>query len=177
MAVSLLRDPEFQTWLKLPQDRGYCDTPLWSYVGRRKLDQKLTRLAELYRSATPERQRQIHSYFEGKQARLNEMLIYVRRVAKLIRLHRDVAWLRRGLAIAALEGGRVDYRDSIVGLVILRFGAERANIRTRRFFEEALPMASVECRGIFENARDHGKGDVEYTIRAMGPPEWAKELE
>jgi hypothetical protein len=177
MAATSLRDPEFLAWLKLPRGHGYRDTPLWSYVGRRQLDHKLTSLADLYRNSTPERQRQIHKFFEGQTPRLNELDMYVRRVAKLIRSRRDGAWLRRGLAIAALVGSRVDYRDCIVSLVILRFGAERAGIRTRAFFEEALPMAAAEDRGILENARDHRKGDVEYTIRTMGPPEWGAELE
>jgi hypothetical protein len=172
-----MRDPEFQAWLKLPAGCGYRNTPLWSYVGRRKLDRKLTRLAELYRNSSPERREHVYKFFEGKRARLDEMWIYVRRVAILIQSNRDAHWLQRGLAIAAVEGGRVDYRDSIVSLVILRYGAERAGIKTRAFFQEAIRIASPECREIFRNARDHSKGDVEYTICEMGPPEWAAELE
>jgi hypothetical protein len=172
-----MRDPEFQAWLKLPAGCGYRNTPLWSSVGRRKLDRKLTQLVELYRNANPERREYIYKFFEGKRARLDEMWIYVRRVAILIQSKRDAHWLQRGLAIAAVEGGRVDYRDSIVSLVILRYRAERAGIKTRAFFQEAIRRASPECRAIFRNARDHSKGNVEYTIREMGPPEWALELE
>jgi hypothetical protein len=172
-----MQDPEFQAWLKLPAGCGYRHTPLWSYVGRRKLDQKLTRLAELYRNSPPERRQHVYEFFEGQRARLDEMLIYVRRVALLIQSKQDVDWVQRGFTIATVEGGRVDYRDSIVSLVILRYGAERAGIKTRPFFEEAIRIASPEGRGIFRNARDHSKGDVQYIICKAGPPEWAGELE
>jgi hypothetical protein len=172
-----MRDPEFQSWLKLPAGCGYCKTPLWSYVGRRSLDRKLTLLAELYQDAGSERRQQVYRYFEGKGARLDEMWIYVRRVAMLIRSKRDADWLRRGLTIAAIEGGRVDYRDTIVSLVILRYGSERAGIKTRPFFNEAIPMATKEGQENLRNARDHSRADVEYTVREMGPPQWAAELE
>ena len=47
----------------------------------------------------------------------------------------------------------------------------------REAIDTLLLMAAAEDRGILENARDHRKGDVEYTIRTMGPPEWGAELE
>jgi hypothetical protein len=100
---------------------------------------------------------------------------YVRGVAVRIGSPDDVAWRRRGLAIAAVEGGRIDYRDTIVSLVILRYGAERAGIDPRPFFDEAMATASPQGRLCLRNARDHSRRDVLYTVREMGPPEWRAE--
>jgi hypothetical protein len=176
MVVPITQDPEFRKWSRLPDGAGYLDTPVWSYIGRRKLDRKLTQLADLYRRSDPVRRKDMRDYFEGQWDRLDEMWIYVRRVAKLIRSKKDTGWLRRGLAIAALEGGRVDYRDTIVSLVILRYGAERVGIDARPFFDEAITIASPRSRGIFTNARNHRRSDVAYTVKEMGPPDWADEL-
>jgi hypothetical protein len=177
MSVRVLEDPEFRAWSKLPDGSGYRNTPIWAYIGHRKLDKKFTKLADLYRNSQPARRKEIRDFFAGQWDRLDEMWLYVRRVARLIKSKRDTVWLRRGLAIAAIEGGRVDYRDTIVSLVILRYGAERAGIETGLFFDEALPMVSPRSRGIFNNARDHHASDVRYTVITMGPPDWAAELE
>ena len=169
-------DPEFRAWLALPGRGGYEQCGLWEWVGSCPADDRITVLADMYLKASPERREQIRAYFRDKGADLAELWVYVRRVALLIRSEEDVLWLRRGLAAAAIEGGGWDFRDTIVSLVILRYAAERAGIRTRPFFDEAIAVAAPESRDIFVNARDHSRADVAYTVREFGPPEWAEEV-
>jgi hypothetical protein len=169
-------DAEFRAWESLPDGRGYTSTPTWSSVGVHDLDQKLTRLADLYRAADPARRAAIRDAFEGRTDVLDDMWLYVRRVGRLIRSAADVEWLRRGLAVAAVEGGRVDYRDTIVSLVLLRHAAERAGIDPRPHFDEAIALADASAAGIFENARDHDRDNVLYTVAGFGPHDWAAEV-
>ena len=62
--------------------------------------------------------------------------LYVRRMGKRLRSADDVEWMRRGLAIAAVEGGRRDYRDTIVSLVLLRYAAEQVDLSFDPLFRQ-----------------------------------------
>lgn len=176
MKPPLASDPEFQAWREMPGDGGYARIDIWQRAGRVPLDRKLTRLAEMYLEADAARREQIRAYFADKIAALGEMWLYVRRVARCINSADDVEWLRRGLTVAVIEGGRIDYRDTIVSLVILRHAAERAGIDPRGYFDEAIKFADSATRPILRNARDHSHADVLYTVRAFGPRDWAAEV-
>jgi hypothetical protein len=169
-------DDPLRKWDSLPDGGGYTATSIWSSVGTHDLDRKLTHLADLYRAAASSQRAVIRGYFDHRRADLDNMWIYVRRVGRLIRSPADIEWLRRGLAIAAIEGGRVDYRDTIVSLVLLRYASERAGIDPRPEFDEAMNLAEECATESFENARDHDDSDVEYTVSAFGPPDWAAEV-
>ena len=175
MSPSLNNDRAFQRWLRRAGSGDYDRIDVWERVGKCALDRKLTALADLYLGSTPQRRRLIRDYFEGRTAGLDEMWIYVRRVARLIKGPQDAEWLTRGLVVAAIEGGRVDFRDTIVSLVILRYGAQRAGIRPRPYFTRVMKMAEGEARDVLANARDHDRADVLYTVAEMGPPDWAEE--
>ena len=177
MGDPLLHDAAFRAWEKLPVGEGYENLVLWTGVGDHQLDQKLTQLADLYLAAAPARREAIRCYFENRREALDALWLYIRRIALLLWSSADVVWLRRGLAVAAIEGGRVDYRDTIVSLVILRHAAEHVGIVTRPYFDEAIPLVAADAVFIFTNARDHRDRDVRYTVSAFGPPEWAAEIE
>jgi hypothetical protein len=138
----------------------------------------LARLADLYLSSDTTTRKQLRDYFTGRSRELDDMWIYVRRVAATLRSADDVPAVRRALAIAAIEGGRVDYRDTIVSLVLLRHGAEQAGIGVDPLFREIQreEFLAPENRGIFENARTHAPSDIAVTVRAFGPPEWIERL-
>jgi hypothetical protein len=150
----------------------YGDKNFWSRSVEPPLEPQLTELADLYWDASADQRRQIR---ESVGARLSmELFLYIRRVAIMIETRHDVAWLRRGLAIAAIENGHGDYRDTIVSLVILRFAAERVGIKTRKHFNDAIRIAETGVHETLKNARDHRESDVKYTIREFGPPEWRR---
>ncbi len=149
----------------------YRDGDIWSASFESSLESQLSELADLYWESTPDQRRQIRDSLSSRL--VMHLFLYVRRVAILIEDRDDVPWLRRGLAMAAIENGRgADYRDLIVSLVILRHGAERVGIKTRKHFNEAIKMAEPEVRDILRNARDHRESDVKLTIREFGPPQW-----
>jgi hypothetical protein len=154
------------------RDRVYRSANLWSNVGRRPLDSRLSTLADLYWDAAEDQRQKIR---DAVDPRLTwELIAYIRRVAILIEGKTDVQWLRRGLAIAAIENGRDDFRDLIVSLVILRHGAERVGIKTRKHFNDTLKVAAEEVHDTLKNARDHRESDVRITVREFGPPQWCR---
>jgi hypothetical protein len=176
VSQTLANDREFQRWLRRPGSGDYGRVGEWERVGKCALDRKLMALADLYLASTPQRRRLIRNYFKGRTGQLDEMWLYVRRVARLIKGPEDADWLTRGLVVAAIEGGRVDFRDTIVSLVILRYGAQRAGIRHRAYFNRVMKLAEGDARDVLENARDHDREDVAYTVAEMGPPDWAEEV-
>ncbi len=157
-------------------DELYHDGRMWEDVGSRALDTRLTELAVLYLASDSEQRKLIGAYFSGNEKRLWELIIYVRRIAKLITSADDVNWFRLGLAAASIEGGRWDFRDLIVSLVILRFAAERVGIEAVPFFDEIIEMSNPTTHSIFNNARNHSTGDIEATVKAFGPEDWAAKL-
>jgi len=96
---------------------------------------KLDVLADLYLDADAQTREQIRQLFDsGDQYELLHRLIS--RAASLIRSGKDVVWLRRGLAIAAIENGRFDRQDTIKRLIQLRQSAERAGMDVSSYFAE-----------------------------------------
>jgi hypothetical protein len=150
----------------------YGDKNFWSRSVEPPLKPQLTALADLYWDATADQRRQIR---DSVGARLSmELFLYIRRVAVMIETRHDVVWLRRGLAVAAIENGHGDYRDTIVSLVILRFAVERVDIKPRKHFNDAIRIAETGVHKTLKNARDHRDSDVKSTIRAFGPPQWRR---
>lgn len=144
----------------------------WSNPGGRPRDLQLSALADLYWDASDDQRQRIRDAVDPHVTW--ELLAYIRRVAILIKDEAGLQWLRRGLAIAAIENGRSDFRDLIVSLVILRHGAERAGIATRQHFDDGIKAADAVIHGHLKNARDHRESDVTATIREFGPDEWRR---
>jgi hypothetical protein len=106
------------------------------------------------------------------------MWVFVRRMGMRLQKPEDIDWVRRGLAIAAIEGGRMDYRDTITSLVLLRHGAERLGIAVDPLFRQIQQpeYLAPENKPLFENARTHSADNVAVTVRAFGPKIWVAEL-
>ncbi len=146
----------FQHWQRAYlDDNATYPEDLWTQIGEHPLDLRLTELADLYLSANPDQRLALYQDFHNYERRLWELVVYVRRMAKMLATPADGHWLRRGLAIAALEGARSDFRDTIVSLILLRWGAERAQIDTRSYFIEIIAIAPREARDVFRNAKSH----------------------
>ncbi len=176
MTTSILSDSEFQKWNASPGTGDYGSTETWAEIGALNLDKRLAHLADLYLESGLEKRTDIRAFFEGNQDRLDEMWLFVRRVAKLLEFESDPKWVRRALAVAEIEGGRVDYRDSVVSLVLLRYGAERVGIDPRPLFDTALLSSPSDFTKLLKNARDHASADVQMTVREFGPGDWSDGL-
>jgi glyoxylase-like metal-dependent hydrolase (beta-lactamase superfamily II) len=174
----LEEDQRFGAWQKLPSEDGYAEVGTWEQIGQCAADRRWSELADLYLAADTSRRRQIREYFGTRPRDLDEMWIYVRRIGMRLRSADDVDWMRRGLAIAAIEGGRSDYRDTIVSLVLLRYAAERVGISFDPLFRQiqSPEYSTPENQPLFENARTHAAKDVATTVVAFGPQGWVEEV-
>lgn len=152
-----------------PDSLSYNDDGLWTSVGATELDQQLTRLADLFLHS-PENQRpRVRNAVHARS--LWNLVCYVRRAALLILTSRDSQWLRRALAIAAIEDSRFDFRDSIVSLVIVRAASEQVGLDPIPLFNWCLDTLNPTSRDSFTNARDHANSDVCDILKHFGPPE------
>lgn len=165
---------KFREWQKMPTGDAYAKVGEWKQVGECEADRRWTALADLYLALDSSQRKQIRDYFGDRGAELDEMWRFVRRVGLLLRTADDLEWLRRGLAIAAIEGGRRDYRDTITSMVLLRYGAERCGIKSDPLFVQIQQpeYLAPENKPLFEIARAHQTLDIITTVQTFGPPEW-----
>ncbi len=141
---------------------------------KQTLDARLVELADLYRQVDDRQRAEIRDWFRDVDTW--PLMAAIRRWARKMQSAEDIVWLRRGLALAAIENSRFDYRDVIVSLVILRYGAERVDIETAAEFDEAMKISAESVHGVMKNARNHAAKDIKATLEAFGPREWAREL-
>lgn len=72
---------------------------------------------------------------------------FIHDAAAQVRATHDPTWIDLALAAAALEGGRLDWRDLYVALGELWLAAESARINPRRRFAAAAAMADDTVEG------------------------------
>ena len=170
----LQKNSSFRKWQNLPGEDAYASIRAWDALGECDADQRFSQLADLYLNSDSGIRRQIREYFSDRNKELDSMWLYVRRMGARICSPKDVEWVRRAIAIAAIEGGRADYRETIISLVLLRHGADRSGFSIDPLFKqiqepEFLPP---ENRPMFENARTLSSDDIEKIAMAFGPPTW-----
>lgn len=168
----------FADWIAAAGTNQDQATGIWDEIGTSGFDQRWSQLADIYLAADSHRRKQIRDYFAERIQDLDAMWLYVRRMGRRVTTPEDTEWVRRALAVAAIEGGRSDYRDTIVSLVLLRYGAEQAKIDVDRLFQEiqAPEYVAPENKPLFENARTHSPRDIAATVEAFGPPDWVEKL-
>lgn len=144
---------------------------IWKNIGLNPLDSLFTNLAELYLESS-ENQRQVLFEYCGSQTKyLENAWYFIRRIAMLIKGQENQKWLEIGIAISLMDGGRADFRDLIVSLVLLRFMAEKQGINTRPLFDIYIHSTEGSIRGILENVRDYSKSSVKLTVDTFGNPD------
>ena len=93
---------------------SYESTPgeTWDNVGTNPLDVAFTELSELYVGGDTAQRK--HIFEQAGLAKLPDKLSYfVSRISKQIQSQGDAKWLEIGLAAAAIDGARADFRDLI----------------------------------------------------------------
>ena len=148
---------------------SYSEAVFWESVGATELDEQLTRLADLFIGTPPDQQQMVRDAVHPRS--LWNLIAYVRRLSMLIMATSDSMWLRRALAVAAIEDGRFDYRDLIVSLVIARAASEHVGIDHIPHFIWCLDSFHPTSHESFTNARDHAESDVHDILRSFGPSE------
>jgi hypothetical protein len=145
---------------------------IWENIGANPHDQLFTELAELYLQSTNFQRQAIYSYCGKQIDYLENVWCFIRRIGVFVQSQEDIKWLEIGLASALLDGGRADYRDLIVSLVLLRFIAEKHKINTKPIFDRFIRLADENMKGIFLNAQDHSKAGISNWVGIFGHPDW-----
>jgi hypothetical protein len=145
---------------------------VWANVGSVHLDNFFTELATLYIASNDNQRSTLYEYCGRQQAIIENLWYYIRRVGKLIESKDDKKWLELGIACSLIDGGRLDYRDTITSLILLRFAAERKGIETHSVFDSFIQSAQDNMKKMLENVRDHPESSVRSSVQYFGPPEW-----
>ena len=145
---------------------------VWANVGSIHLDNFFTELATLYIEANDGQRSTLYEYCGRQQAIIENLWYYIRRVGKLIETKDDKKWLELGIACSLLDGGRMDYRDTITSLILLRFAAERKGVETRSTFDNFIQTAQENMKKMLENVRDHPESSIRSSVEYFGPTEW-----
>jgi hypothetical protein len=148
---------------------------VWKNIGSHPADQLFARLAELYLESNTDQRQQIYSYCGNEHKLLDNLWYFIRRIGFLIHSKDDERWFQIGIVSALLDGGRSDFRDLVISLVLLRFVAERRGIDIESVFNTFIPSADENTRGLLENVRDHPESSIHMTVQDFGPPEWVVE--
>ena len=107
----------------------------------------LDELADTYLVADAELRTEIQRVVGEHQAVLGMMYNYIGHTASRLKESGSDVWLKRGLAGAAIEDARIDFRDLYILLGDLYLEANRAGINPRPFFEEVAARANREPVG------------------------------
>lgn len=168
----LAEDRKFQRWLATPGAGQYAGLGAWERLGQCELDQRFSQLADLYLAADTVRRKQIRDFFGGRLDELADMQHFVRRMGAAVKSTEDMPKVRRGLAIAAIEGGRDSYSDTLDSLVVLRHGSERAGIGADPLFQEIQKgeFLAPENKPLFEEARTLAVSQVAQRVAVLGVP-------
>lgn len=115
-----------------------------------KLKGPVEDLCELYLVANSDQRDQIRNILDDKRTILSKLVTYPSYISGFINSPDDVRWLRMGLAAAAIENGRNDWRDTIVSLGPLYLAAEGAGIDPILPFQEVAEISIEPVRRILK---------------------------
>jgi hypothetical protein len=131
---------EIYAALEIPSDRFRQDL----------LDERdglLDQLCESFLSASPPQREEIREFFEGKRRPLKDLEDRAARAAFMIKSIQDVDRLRLGLAAAAINDARIDYRELSLILSGLSRAAIGAGIDPGPHFRDVAEMSSRKRTG------------------------------
>ena len=167
----LQKNASFLKWQMLPGEDAYANIGPWEALGECDTDKRFNLLADLYLKTDSGVRRQIREYFSDREKELESMCLYVRRMSARIQSPNDVEWARKAIAIAAIEGGRADYRDTITSLALLRHRSNRAGLSIDSLFKQIQEpeFLAPENRPMFENARTLSSDEMEKIAVSSGP--------
>lgn len=165
-------DKDFGQWQGLPDGDNYAAIGPWDQLGSHPFDLRMDALADLYLDSDSTRRRLLRDHFNGQTDTMRAMVQYVRRTAARMESQNDSLLLRRGLAIAAIEGGRVDPQNSLASLAVLRHGAERQTLIPDDYFRQIQESVSTENRPLFETARTLDAEKMKLVVQDHGPVSW-----
>jgi hypothetical protein len=167
-------------WLGKDYPVGARSETVAEYVekaGTEPLDVAIAALCDTYLAGGAEVRECVRSFVERPQGFHNTLLNYVFRMASVLRRDPSPRWIRLAIAAAAIEDARLDYRDLIVSLIVLRWAAERMGLDSRAEFEALAPLATEGTGKLIVGIPHRSAPDVENTVRQMTVVEWRAAFE
>ena len=144
---------------------------VWSNIGTHPLDIAIIELANLYLESDGAQRVLIFNHFTNDEL-LNDLWYFVRRVGKQIHSKDHIKYLELGIAASLIDGGRADFRDLIVSLILLRYAAEMQDIDAKPYFDRAIQSANEKMKSILTSVRDEKESGLHYTVQIFGSPDW-----
>jgi len=141
-------------------------------AGVEPLDGAVAALCDRYLEASADDRASMRDFFRNRSGFRQNLLGYVFRAASALRRDPSPRWVRHGIVAAAIEDQGLDYRDSIVSLIVLRWAAERVGVDPRPEFESLGAMASERMRELIRGIPARGASEVEYTVQQMTAKAW-----
>jgi hypothetical protein len=166
----------FAHWQAMPDDhegiyRTTIGNPGNLYdPGGCALDSKLTMLAELFLVADDDQRQMLRDYFAEQGDSLWDLNLFARRATLWMDGSMDDRWILRALAAVAIENAALDYRDTVVTLVILRFASDVAGLDFAALTDAIPELQGDALDPHIENAITHSLDDVRFIILSFAPP-------
>ncbi len=162
----------FESWkTRYRQNSLIYGNSIWENIGTHQLDILFLALGKMFIEANPEQRIEIKNVFNTYEQTW-QLVIFIRRLGKLINLTKQEELVEIGLAIAEVTVERNDYRDIMASLGILKYGAEKVRIDTKKPFEEASVNYSKELGELIYGVIHWSKNDVSSILYHFGPKKW-----
>lgn len=161
---------------------------IWEEIGKHPLDVLLQELGTIHIVSTKEQRSEIKGIFQRKpqsiwQSFLDrrpdqtwQLVLFIRRIVKMLTSNNQTELVQIGSAIADITVGLDDFRDILISLAILKFGAERVGIDTAILIDQAISNYSVELGKLLQNLKSWPEETINSSIRDFGPKDWAQRL-
>lgn len=168
---------KFENWkAKFASNKRWYDTDVWGNIGAHPLDVLMFDLAELYQSADKNQMLLIEKVPGSRFEWSWQMVLFIRRMAKLLNPSNFDEIIGAGLSISAIASKGDDFRDIIVSLTILKYAADRIGLDARPLFEKAMVNADEILKNILETTINSSKTSIKWVISNFGPNEWVSEM-
>jgi hypothetical protein len=172
----------FAHWQAMPDDHagiyhGTMDNPANVYdPSGCALDGKLTMLAEMYLVGDADQRQWLRDIFADQSDFLWDLQIFARRTTLWMDGAMDDRWLLRALAAIAIENAGVDFRDTAMTLMILRFASDVAGFRFATLVDAIPELQSDALRTDVKASTAHSPDNMRFIIESFGPPHLQDQL-
>jgi len=164
-------DIEFKTWEKdYYQNREQYGDLIWEKIGQHPLDTLFIQLANIYTNAEQRQRSEIEKSFVNQPDKIWQLVIFIRRLGKIIATLRDEKLIKVGVSIGAMIINKYDFRDKNISFTLLKHGIDKAGL-TLSLHEEAGKY-STSLQETIEGIQDYSDDDFIQIIKLFGPKDW-----
>jgi hypothetical protein len=131
-------------------------------------------LANLFIRGDDNQKKDIESIFANHPNSSWQLVIFLRRLGKLIESTKDDKLLDAGLAAGIILVDKDDPRDVSISIALFKFGADKAGIDLLKY-AKATTICPPAILKIIEDIYDYSEESVAWTNKHFGPKEWIED--